>query len=107
MNKQLRQPGRPPSTIFSVHTLPKVDDTRPDGVPPAQISKTVLCGIEGEGGDIVRVRRVTDKASCCVGIEAEHEEKGEVMRVPECLETLMRILWWAVVYIKSMMRSIK
>ena len=46
-------------------------------------------GIEREGWDVVWVRSVTDKASSGMGVETEHEEKCQMMGVPENLKTLL------------------
>lgn len=49
----------------------------------------MLCGIEGERGDVLRICRIADEATSGVGIETDHEKESEMMSVPESLETLV------------------
>lgn len=48
----------------------------------------MLGRVKGEGRDQVRVRRVAHKASSSMGVETEHKEESQVMRIPKCFETL-------------------
>jgi hypothetical protein len=49
----------------------------------------VLGRVERESADVVGLGRVAHKAAGGVGEETEHEEKRQVMGVPERLETLL------------------
>lgn len=89
MNEDLSETRCPPSPNFPVHTLAEVDDTGPDDEPPAEVSETVLRGIEGERGDIVGVGGITNEATGSVGVKADHEEERQMMGVPEGLEALL------------------
>lgn len=89
MHKDLGQFGGSASTVLPIRTLSKVEETRPDRVPPAQVAKAVLGGVEGERRDVVGVSGVTDEASSGVGVQTEHEEEGQMMRIPKCLEALV------------------
>lgn len=89
MNENLRQPGCPPSAVFSPHSLAEVCDTWPDNKPPAFIPKTVLCRVEGKHIGVVRLDRVTNEATSGVSVKADHEKECKVMGVPECLEALV------------------
>ena len=44
--------------------------------------------VEGKHGDVIGIHAVSDKAACGVGVKGDHEEKCQVMGVPECLEAL-------------------
>ena len=44
--------------------------------------------VEGESRNVIGVDAVPDKTASRVGIEGDHEEKREVMGVPERLEAL-------------------
>lgn len=48
----------------------------------------MLCRIERERGDVVWVGTITDEASSCVTVQADHEEECEMVRVPEGLKAL-------------------
>jgi len=48
----------------------------------------VLGRIEGESSNVIGVGGVSDKTASRMGIEGDHEEKREVMGVPEGLEAL-------------------
>ena len=89
VNKDLRQAGGTPRTDLTPNPLSKVDNARPDGEPPTFVSQAVLRRIEGERGDVVGIRRVTDEASGGMGVETDHEEEREVVSVPEGFETLV------------------
>ena len=89
MHEHLRQTRRTPRPNFSPNAFSEVEDTRPDGKAPALITETVLCGVERECGDVVRVGAVTYETASGMGIEPNHEEESQVMRVPERLETLV------------------
>jgi hypothetical protein len=45
--------------------------------------------IEGEGRDEVWLDRVSNETSSGMGIETKHEEKGEVVGVPEGLKAFL------------------
>jgi len=49
-------------------------------------------GIEGEGRNVIRVRRITNEAAGRVSIQTYHEKEREVVCVPEGLETLFAYL---------------
>lgn len=88
MHKDLGQTSGSPGTILSVGTLPEVHHPWPDSVPPAEVAETVLGRIEWERGDVVGINGVADEASSSVRVQAEHEEEGEMVRIPECFEAL-------------------
>ena len=88
VDQNFGKPSCPACPNFSPDPLPEVNDTRPDGEPPALVAETVIRRIEGERLDIVGVGGVTDEASSGMGVQADHEEESEVMRVPEGLEAL-------------------
>lgn len=48
----------------------------------------MLGRVEGESGDIIGVDAVTDKTAGSMRVKSDHEEKGEVVGVPKCLEAL-------------------
>lgn len=89
MNEHLRETGRAPRTNLTVDTLSEVDDSRPDGEPPALITKAVLGAVEGEARDVVGVCRIAHETSSSMGIEADHEEECEVVGVPKGLKALV------------------
>ena len=89
MNKDFGKTGGPPCSNFPPHSLTKVDNAGPNCEPPAQITQTVLSGIEGERLDIIRLGRVTDEAPSCMSIKAEHEEESKMVGVPKGFETLV------------------
>lgn len=89
MYKNFGQRCCPSSTIFPVHPFAKVDNTRPNGEPPAFVAKTVLRRVEGESISVVRICRVADKAPSGMAVKANEEEEGEVMSVPKSFETLV------------------
>lgn len=89
MNKELGQSGSPARTDLTVDTLAKVDDTGPDGEPPALVPKTMLRGVEGEHSDVVGIGGVADEAPGGVTVEPDHEEEREVVGIPESLKALV------------------
>lgn len=89
MNKNFGQPRCPSSTILPIHPFAKVNNSRPNSEPPALVAKTVLCRIEGESADVVRICTVTDEAPSGMGVKANEEEEGKMMSVPKSLETLV------------------
>lgn len=89
MNKDLGQAGGPACANLTPYTLAEVDDTRPDGEPPAEVAEAVLSGIEGECRDVVRIGCIAHEASSCVCVEAEHEKESEVVGVPKSFEALL------------------
>lgn len=88
VNKNLGQPGRPASPNLSVYPLAEVDETGPDDISPTLVAKAVLSRIEWEDGDVVRIDRIAHEAASGVGVEANHEEEGEVVGIPESFEAL-------------------
>ena len=89
MNQDLGKTGSTTSTDFTPDTLAKVDDTRPDDEPPAEVADTVTGVVEGETGLKIRFHGVTDEATSSVRVDADHEEECEVVSVPEDLESLL------------------
>lgn len=45
--------------------------------------------VEWEAANIIRIDRITDEAPSGVGVESDHEEEGQVVSIPECLEALL------------------
>jgi hypothetical protein len=88
VNQHLGQASCPPGPDLSPHALGEVGNAGPNGSPPALVAETVLRRVEGERCDVVRVNRVADEAAGRVGIQTDHEEEREMVRVPECLEAL-------------------
>lgn len=89
MNQDLRELRRAATTDLTVDTLAEVKDTGPDDEPPGLITKTVFSGVEGEGEGVIGVHGVTHETTGCVGVQGNHEEKCQVMGVPESLEALL------------------
>lgn len=89
MNHDFREAGSTTCADFSPYSLPEIDDAWPDDESPAQVTKTMFCRVEWECRDGVGVNRVADEAAGCMGVQAEHEEEGEVVGIPEGLETLL------------------
>jgi len=89
MNKDLGQTSCPTCTDFTPYTFSKVNDTRPDDKPPAQITEAVLCGVEGEARDVVRVDGITDETTSRMSIETKHEEERKVVSIPKGFEALV------------------
>lgn len=81
--------GCSPSPYFSVDSLTKVNEERPDSETVTFITKTMLSTIERESVDVVWQGTVTDEAASSMGEEAYHKEESEVMGVPEYLKCLM------------------
>ena len=48
----------------------------------------MLGRVEGESWDVIGVHGVSDETASCVGVKSDHEEKCEVVGVPEGLEAL-------------------
>ena len=46
-------------------------------------------GVERESIDIIRISRITNKASSRMRIETDHKEKCKVVRVPKCFKALV------------------
>lgn len=88
MDKNLGKFRCPSGSIFTVHPLSEVDDTGPNSEPPAHVSETMLCRIEGERPDIVWIDRVAHKATRGVSVKANHEEECEMMGIPERFKAL-------------------
>lgn len=89
VDQDLRETGCASGTNLTPDTFSEVDDSRPDGEPPALVAKTMLGAVEGEGSDVVGIGRVTDEATSGMGVEADHEEEREMVSVPEGLEALV------------------
>lgn len=89
MNKHLRQARRTAGSDFSPHAFTEVDDTGPDDESPALIPKAVFSGVERKGRYESGERAVADEATGGMHIQADHEEKRQVVRVPERLEALV------------------
>jgi hypothetical protein len=49
----------------------------------------MLCGVKGEGGNVVGVSRVPDEAASSVSVESNHEKECEMVSVPKSLEALV------------------
>lgn len=88
MNKDSLKLGLPPSPDLPINALAEVQNARPDREPPTLIPKTMLGVIEGKSALEVRVGRVSNETARGVGVKGDHEEKREVVRVPEGLEAL-------------------
>ena len=88
VDQDLGQTSGSASANFTPDTLSKIDDTRPDSEPPAEISETVLSRVEREGLDVVRINGIPNEATGRVSVKAKHEEESKMMRVPESLEAL-------------------
>ena len=89
MDKDLRQTSCTPGANLTPNPLSKVDDAGPDGEPPALVPEAVIGGVEREDVRVRRVGGVADEASGGMGVETDHEEEREVVRVPEGLEALV------------------
>jgi hypothetical protein len=89
MNKDFGELSRPPASVFPVNSLEEVGDTGPDNISPAQVTKTMFGRVEGEGRDVVRIDGITDETASSVGVESNHEEKCEVVSIPERFEALV------------------
>lgn len=89
MDQNLGKTGGSSSTVFPVYTFTKVDDTWPDDEPPAEVTNTVTCIVEGEGRLEVRFNTIADEAPSGVCVDTDHEEEREVMCIPESLEALV------------------
>jgi hypothetical protein len=53
-----------------------------DSQSPALVPEAVVGAVERERVRVVRVDRVSHKASCRVRVQPDHEEEGKVVRVP-------------------------
>ena len=89
MNEDLRQTSCTPSPNLTPNPLSKVDNARPNGEAPALVSQAVVRLVEGEDSGIRGFRGVAHEASGGMGIQTNHEEEREVVRIPEGLETLV------------------
>ena len=89
VHEDLGETGRTPRTHFAQDALAEVQDTRPDREAPAVVSQTVLCRVEGEHPDVIRVDRIAHEAARRVSIQAQHEEECQVVRVPKDLKALV------------------
>jgi hypothetical protein len=88
VNQKLGQPCGPSGTNLAVYPLSEIDDTRPYNESPTLIPKAVLCGIEREGSNVVRIRRIADETASCMGIQTNHEKERKMVRIPESFKTL-------------------
>ena len=89
MNENLGQASGATSTNFSPNSFAKVDNSRPYGKPPTQISDAVFGRVEGEVGNEIGIGRVSYEASDGMSVQTEHEEECKVMGIPESLEALV------------------
>ena len=89
MNENFGQAGESASPEFSVHALAKVNDTRPDCVPPTLVTQTEFRVIEWESTHVLRISGVANETACRVCIQPDHEEECEMVSVPEGLEALV------------------
>ncbi len=89
VHENLGEAGCTSSPNLPENPLTEIDDTRPDGEPPALISETVFCRIERETRDVVGISGVTDEASGGMTIKTDHEEERKVVSVPEGLKALV------------------
>lgn len=89
VDQDLGKAGCPPSTDFSPDAFAEVDDARPDDEPPTQISETVLSRIEGEYAGPVWVGGISDEASSGMSVQSKHEEKCQMVGVPEGFKALL------------------
>lgn len=80
--------GLPPGAILSPQSLSHVESTYPDRETPALVSDAVVPEhFTGEGR--ICIDTVAYETPRGVGVQAEHEDNEEVVRVPEYLERLM------------------
>lgn len=89
MDEDARKPCRTPSAELAVRALAEVQDPRPNGEPPTHVPETVVGVVKWENVCISRIDAVADETTCCVRIQPEGEEKGEMVRVPERFEALV------------------
>lgn len=89
MDENLGKAGGSACTVFPVDSFTKVEDTRPNNKPPAEVTNTMTSRIEGEGRNEVRVNAITDEATSGMGVNADHKKEGKVVSVPKSLEALI------------------
>lgn len=89
VNEDFVELGSTTSTDLTIDAFAKVNDARPDGSTPGHVSEADIGVVKGECVCELWQGGTTDKASSGVGVEADHEEKGEMMGVPESLEALL------------------
>ena len=89
MDENLGETSCAPSANLAVDALSEVEETGPDGVTPAEVADAVTGVVERERRLEVGEGAVADEASGRMRVETEHEEKREMMRVPEGLEALL------------------
>lgn len=88
MDKDLRKPSGLPRPNLPPHPLTEIEDSGPDDKPPAEVSKTVLGRVEGKSWDVIGVDGVSYETAGGVGVKGDHEEKCEVVGIPERFEAL-------------------
>ena len=89
MDEDIRKASDFPCSDFPPYPLTEIEDSGPDDEPPAEVSKTVVRRVEGKPWDIIWFDGITNKTASGVAVKSEHEEKCEVMGVPERLEALV------------------
>lgn len=89
VNEDLRQTSCTPGPDLTPNPLSEVDNARPNGEAPALVSQAVVRLVEGEDSGIRGFGGVAHEASGGMGVQTNHEEEREVVRVPEGLETLV------------------
>lgn len=89
VNKNFGKLGRLPSPDLPPNALSEVKNARPDDESPAEVTQTVLGGIEWEACNVVRVNSVAHETTGRMRVESDHEEEREMMGVPKRLEALL------------------
>ena len=89
VDKDLRQTSCTPGPDLTPNPLSEVDNARPNGEAPALVSQAVVRLVEGEDSGIRGFGGVAHEASGGMGVQTNHEEEREVVRVPEGLEALV------------------
>lgn len=78
-----------PGTKLSVHPFTKIQNSRPDGEPPALVSKAVVRRVEWERASVVGIYGVANETTSGMGIKADEEEERKMMSVPKNFEILV------------------
>ena len=89
VDQNFGEAGGTASTDLPVYTFPEVNDAWPDGEPPALVAEAVLSAVERERLDVVWPSAVANEAPSRMGVKTNHEEKREVVGVPERFEALV------------------
>jgi hypothetical protein len=75
-------------TNFSVNTLAEVQNTDPQSESPTLITNTMIPEVlSGEWRE--SISSITDEASDRMGVETEHKDESQMMRIPESLKALL------------------